>query len=258
MGRVEGKVALITGGASGIGASDARLLHREGAKVVIADLNEKAGTELASELGSNAVFVKLDVASEQSWKDAIAFTEQTFSALHVLVNNAGILKVGSPVDTSLEDWQLLMRVNGDGVFLGCKYALPVIERSGGGSIINMSSLAAIEGVHMFTAYCATKGAVRSLTKAVAVYCRENKNGVRCNSIHPDGVKTPMVAKLATGKEEFDPGEIDELLGGSSRMCEPEDVANTVLFLASDESRYINGAEIMIDNAATVTPISVDG
>jgi 3(or 17)beta-hydroxysteroid dehydrogenase len=256
MARVNGKVALITGGASGIGAADARLLVAEGARVVIADLNENLGQALADELGDAAVFIKLDVASEESWQAALAFTEETFGALHVLVNNAGILKTGSPVDTTLEDWQLLMRVNGDGVFLGCKYALPLIERSGGGSIINMSSLAAVEGVHVFTAYCATKGAVRSLTKAVAVYCREQGNNVRCNSIHPDGVKTPMVGKLATGKEEMNKDELEELLGASPRMCEPEDVANTVLFLASDDSRYINGAEIMVDNAATVTPIPV--
>lgn len=252
MGRVEGKVAIVTGGASGIGMADARLLVAEGAKVIIADMNKAGGEALAQELGASAVFFEHNVTSEESWEKIITFTEQKFGGLDVLVNNAGIMKMGSPVDTTLEDWKALMAVNADGVFLGCKHALPLLEKRGGGSIVNISSIAAFHGIPFAAGYCASKGAVRSLTKAVGVYCREQKKGVRCNSIHPDGVKTPMVAKVATGQESATREEIEALVGTSNRMCEPEDIANVVLFLASDDSRYMNAAEVLVDNAAVVT------
>jgi len=252
MGRVEGKVALVTGGASGMGRADAVLLAAEGARVVVADLNESDGQAVAESIGANAVFLRLDVTDEGDWRDVIAGTVETFGRLDILVNNAGMIALGSVVDTELDDWRRINAVNCDGVFLGCKHAIPAMAACGGGSIVNMSSVAAIHGQSFVAAYSASKGAVRALTKNVAMYCKEQKNGIRCNSVHPDGVKTPMVVKVATGKDTATQADIDRV-GAMGNMCDPEDVANMVLFLASDESRFVNGAEMLIDNAATITP-----
>ncbi len=235
-----------------MGKADAQLLAAEGAKVVVADLNEADGQAVAAAIGANAVFMRLNVSDEENWKSVIAATVETFGKLDILVNNAGIIALGSIVDTTLESWRLVNSVNSDGVFLGCKHAIPVMAKSGGGSIINMSSVAAIHGQSFVAAYTASKGAVRALTKNIAMYCKEQKNGIRCNSIHPDGVKTPMVVKVATGKETATQEDID-MLGKFGNMCEPEDIANLVLYLASDESRFVNGAEMLIDNASTITP-----
>ena len=252
MGRVAGKVAIVTGAASGMGQADAILLAAQGATVVLADLNESAGQAVAKEIGKDAIFMRLDVSDEENWKQVIAATLETFGRLDILVNNAGIIALGTIVDTTLESWRLINSVNSDGVFLGCKHAIPAMTASGGGSIINMSSVAAIHGQSFVAAYTASKGAVRALTKNIAMYCKEQKNGIRCNSIHPDGVKTPMVVKVATGKETATQADIDAL-SAFGNMCDPEDIANLVLFLASEESRFINGAEMLIDNAATITP-----
>jgi 3(or 17)beta-hydroxysteroid dehydrogenase len=252
MDRVAGKVALVTGGASGMGKADAQLLAAEGAKVVVADLNEVDGKAVAEAIGNNAVFMRLNVADEDNWKAVVAATVEKFGSLDILVNNAGIIALGTIVDTTLASWRLVNSVNSDGVFLGCKHAIPAMAESGGGSIINMSSVAAIHGQSFVAAYTASKGAVRALTKSIAMYCKEQKNGIRCNSVHPDGVKTPMVVKVATGKETATQADIDEL-GKFGNMCEPEDIANLVLYLASDESRFVNGAEMLIDNGSTITP-----
>lgn len=252
MGRVAGKVAIVTGAASGMGKADAILLAAEGAKVVVTDLNEVDGQAVADDIGENAIFLPLNVTDEENWKSVVAKTVETFGQLDILVNNAGMIALGSIVDTDLASWRLINSVNSDGVFLGCKHAIPAMVESGGGSIVNMSSVAAIHGQSFVAAYTASKGAVRALTKNIAMYCKEQKNGIRCNSVHPDGVKTPMVVKVATGKETATQEEIEEI-GKITNMCEPEDVANLVLFLASEESRFINGAEMLIDNAATITP-----
>ncbi len=252
MGRVAGKVALVTGAASGMGRADAIALAREGARVIVADLNEEAGQAVVSEIGDSAVFMHLDVTSEDNWQQVVADTVAQFGGLHILVNNAGLMLLGSIVDTELGDFRKTNAVNTEGVFLGCKHAIPAMVASGGGSIINMSSVAAMQGMSFVAAYSASKGAVRALTKSVAMYCKEQKNGVRCNSIHPDGVKTPMVVKVATGQDTATREDIEKVARGSN-MCEPEDIANLVLYLASDESRFINGAEMLIDDAATITP-----
>ena len=252
MGRVAGKVALVTGAASGMGKADAQLLAAEGARVVIADMNEAVGQSVADAIGGDAVFMRLNVADEENWKTVMAAIDQQFGQLDILVNNAGIIALGNILDTTLESWRLVNSVNSDGVFLGCKHSIPLMAKSGGGSIVNMSSVAAIHGQSFVAAYTASKGAVRALTKSIAMYCKEQKNGIRCNSIHPDGVKTPMVVKVATGKEEATQAEVDEI-GKFGNMCDPEDIANLVLFLASEESRFINGAEMLIDNASTITP-----
>ena len=252
MGRVDGKVAIVTGGASGMGKADAQLLAAEGARVVVADLNEVDGQAVAAAIGDNAIFLRLNVTDEDNWKSVIAATVEKFGQLDILVNNAGVIALGSIVDTELESWRMVNSVNSDGVFLGCKHAIPAMAESGGGSIINMSSVAAIHGQSFVAAYTASKGAVRALTKNIAMFCKEQKNGIRCNSVHPDGVKTPMVVKVATGNDTATQEEIEEI-GKFGNMCEPEDVANLVLFLASEESRFINGTEMLIDNASTITP-----
>jgi 3(or 17)beta-hydroxysteroid dehydrogenase len=252
MGRVDGKVALITGAASGMGKADAILLAAEGAKVVVTDLNEVDGQAVANAIGDSAIFLRLNVTDEDNWKAVIAATVAKFGQLDILVNNAGMIALGTIVDTELESWRMINAVNSDGVFLGCKHAIPAMAESGGGAIINMSSVAAIHGQSFVAAYTASKGAVRALTKNIAMFCKEQKNGIRCNSIHPDGVKTPMVVKVATGKDTATREDIEEI-AKFGNMCEPEDIANLVLYLASDESRFVNGAEMLIDNASTITP-----
>ena len=252
MGRVEGKVAIVTGAASGMGKADAILLAAEGARVVLADLNEADGAAAAAAIGSNALFLRLDVTDEDNWKTVIEKTLETFGRLDILVNNAGMIGLGNVVDTTLEDFRRINAVNSEGVFLGCKHAIPAMAQSGGGSIVNMSSVAAIHGQSFVAAYSASKGAVRGLTKSIAMYCKEQKNGVRCNSVRPDGVKTPMVVKVALGKDTATAEDIEKV-GAFGNMCDPEDVANMVLFLASEESRFVTGAEMLIDNGATITP-----
>ena len=252
MGRVAGKVAIITGGASGMGKADAMLLAREGARVVVADLNEKDGQSVADAIGENGTFMRLDVTDEDNWQAVVAATVEKFGRLDILVNNAGMIALGTIVDTDLAMWRKINAVNSDGVFLGCKHGIPAMAASGGGSIINMSSVAAIHGQSFVAAYTASKGAVRPLTKSIAMFCKEQKNGIRCNSIHPDGVKTPMVVKVAMGKDVATQEDIDEV-GKYGNMCDPEDIANLVLYLASDESRFVNGSEMLIDNCATITP-----
>ena len=250
MGRVSGKVALITGAASGVGKADALLFAREGAQVVLTDLNEEAGLAVAAEIGAEqALFVRHDISSEEDWVSAIAQAKQRFGGLDVLVNNAAILAIATIEDTTLELWQKVQRINSDGYFLGCKHGLAAMrERPSGGSIVNMSSMAGIGGQSSTAAYSASKGAVTALTRSVAAHCRSQLYPIRCNSIHPDGIMTPMVMttkRLGSGKpgyiREKDPKQI------MARMAKPEDIANLVLFLGSDESRFINGAEMRIDN-----------
>ena len=251
-GRVNNKVALITGAASGMGKVDALLLAREGAKVVLADLNEADGNAVAAEIGDAALFMRLDVTDEDNWRQVIAATVAHFGRLDILVNNAGLMMLGSVVDTELADFRKINAVNNEGVFLGCKHAIPAMTTSGGGAIVNMSSVSAMQGMSFCVGYGASKGAVRALTKSVAMYCKEQGNGVRCNSIHPDGVATPMIVKVATGNATASQEEVDAL-ASAANMCDPEDIANLVLYLVSDESRFVNGAEMVIDNASTITP-----
>ena len=253
MDRVKGKVAIVTGAASGMGRADAVLLAQEGARVVLTDLNEKDGQAAADSIGENALFIRHDVIDEENWKAVIATTLEQFGRLDILVNNAGLMTLGSIVDTDLDSYRLTNAVNSEGVFLGCKHSIPAMEQSdGGGSIINMSSVAALHGMSFIAAYSASKGAVAGLTKSVALYCREQNNGIRCNSIHPDGVKTPMVAKVLSGKDTATQEEIDAI-AAAVPMCEPSDIANLVLYLASDVASFVNGTEMVIDNAATITP-----
>jgi 3(or 17)beta-hydroxysteroid dehydrogenase len=251
-GRVGGKVALVTGAASGVGRADALLLAAEGARVVIADVDEDAGRALAREIGDAALFVRHDIASEQDWEIAMAATLARFGRLDVLVNNAAICPLGSIEEASLDCWRKVMRVNADGYFLGCRFGVAAMKANAdGGSIVMMSSVAALGGLPMMCAYSGSKGAVTALTRSVAAHCRQQGLRIRCNSIHPDGIWTPMTQALMPGID------IEALGIGSdpmARMCDPEDVANLVLFLASDDSRFVNGAELRIDNAQLISSL----
>lgn len=252
MGRVDGKVAIVTGGASGLGEADARLLAGEGAAVVLTDINEEAGQEVAAEIG--AEFVRQDVSEEASWPVLVDHVVERYGGLDVLVNNAGIAVIADVLHTTTEVWRRTLGVHLDATFFGCRAALPAMKKRGGGSIINMSSTAALVGISPYFAYSAAKGGIRSLTKSVAVYCRERKNGIRCNSVHPGSIDTPMVEAALEGlknvnlKRNSDRDAARIALG----LGEPNDVAYAVLFLASDESKHVTGAEWVIDNADTVS------
>lgn len=247
MGRVSGKVAIVTGAASGLGAADVRLLAAEGATVVLTDINAEQGQAMADEIGGDALFIRQDVSSEDEWRAIIDQVMERFGRLDILVNNAGVVIVATPEETTLDQFRFANAVMSEGVFLGCKYAIPAMRKSGGGSIINMSSVASHLGYPVFFAYGAAKGAVRSMTKAIAVHCQINGDAIRCNSIHAGAIDTPMIAS-ANKEMGIDP---TDQAASPIGVGAPEDVANMVLYLASDESRFVNGAELVIDNALTV-------
>ena len=251
MGRVSGKVALVTGGGSGLGAADCKVLAREGATVIVTDVAVDAAQRIADGIGNGAVAMTLDVASEAAWKDALAAIEEQFGRLDILVNNAGVVLVADIEETTLERFRWANAVMSEGVFLGCKYAIPLMNKNDGGSIINMSSTGALLGYPVFFAYSAAKGAVRSMTKSIAIMCQTKGYKIRCNSVHPGAIETPMVqqAEGRVGTEEAVPQGV--LPAGAKGA--PEDVANMVLYLASDESRFVNGAELVIDNGITIQP-----
>ena len=247
-GRVEGKVALVTGAGSGLGRADAIALAREGARVVVSDVNEVGGKETAEAIGAAARFLRHDVREEEDWQRVVAETQRAFGRLDVLVNNAGLVVFSSVEDCTLDDFRRLNAVMSEGTFLGCKHAIPAMRASGGGSIVNVASVAAIKGVAPIIAYTAAKGAIRSMTRSVAVHCQERGYRIRCNVILPGAHDTPMTRQA-----------LAQLPGGEAALEQihargqgrPEDVANLVLFLASEESRQITGAELVIDNGETM-------
>jgi len=243
--RMTGKVAIISGAASGMGAATARLFAREGAKVVIADLLEHEGRQVAERIGDAALFEKLDVTAEASWEAVVAAAIKRFGKLNVLVNNAGISGSAEQDFYSTEAWHRIMAVNATGVFFGIKYAVPAMKQAGGGSIVNLSSIAGIIGSeHVHMAYNASKAAVRLMTKTVAV--QHAKDGIRANSVHP-GIMPPM----RTSGRTADPAIRAERMRfiPMRRPGEVDEVANAVLFLASDEASYITGSEIHVDGGA---------
>ena len=247
MARLDAKTALITGGASGIGGETARMMIREGAKVAIADVQEEAGRKLASELGSNAAFVHLDVSNEASWESAVPEAEAALGNFHIWVNAAGV-SVPAAIDTaSFDHWKQTMNVNADGVFLGCRAGVAALRKSGGGSIVNISSTLGIRGGSAFPAYSASKGAVRMLTKSMALRCAEAGRNIHCNSVHPGATETPMVEPYVKMAPTRDKGLA--MLAGAhpmGRVGQPEEIASVIVFLASDESSYVTGAEIPVD------------
>jgi NAD(P)-dependent dehydrogenase (short-subunit alcohol dehydrogenase family) len=242
--RLNGKVALVTGAANGMGQSEALIFAREGAKVVVADLLEE-GQQVADKIksaGGQTMFVKLDVSKEAEWEKAVKAAVDAFGKLDVLVNNAGISGTFDPDTLSTSAWDKLMEINAKGVFLGMKHAIPAMQRAGGGSIINISSISGVVGqlgIHM--AYNASKGAVRTMTKSAAV--QYAKDGIRVNSVHPG-----MLPPMKSSKGSADPAWRDKMIRAVplKREGRVEEVAHAVLFLASDEASYITGVELPVD------------
>jgi NAD(P)-dependent dehydrogenase (short-subunit alcohol dehydrogenase family) len=259
--RLKNKIALVTGAASGIGRGTAIALAKEGAEVVVGDIDADGGQETCRQIertGGRARFAKLDVAHEEDWARVIAAIGREPGALHVLVNNAAICISKPLLEMSFESWKRQLAINLDSVFLGTKAALPLMAKSGGGSVINISSVAGLKGIPGMTGYCAAKGGVRLFTKAAALECARARNGVRVNSIHPGAIETPIWLKLgndgempadAAGKNEDAmeniraAGEEATPLGHTGL---PQDIAAGVVFLASDESRFVTGTELVID------------
>lgn len=229
-GRVEGKVALITGGARGLGRADALLLAREGAKIIITDILD--GSEIAKAVGGT--YFPHDVSDEDQWISVINKTMEIYGKLDILVNNAAIVISGNIENTSLQDYRKVFSVSSDGTFLGCKHAIPLMRENGGGSIINMASLTALRAFPDVIAYTAAKGAIRSLTKVVARHCLDHDYKIRCNSIYPAAIDTPMLGHVQRPAPKRPLGA-------------PDDVANMVLYLASDESKFVTAAEFVVDN-----------
>lgn len=249
--RLENKVVLISGGASGIGAATARLVLREGGKAVLADRDQAKGRALAGELGKAALFVPLDVTDEPAWQQAVAATVETFGGLHGLLNAAGIGLPNSIEDCSLAEYRRVNDVNSMGTFLGCKHAIPALAKSGGGSIVNISSVLGLRGASHTAAYCASKGAVRSLTKTVALYCAQMRYGIRCNSVHPGYIDTPMIApRLAGTIDNMTGRQWLETLHPLGRLGRADEVASMILFLLSDESGFSTGSEFVCDGGLT--------
>jgi len=250
MRRVEGKVAIVTGAAQGIGAATARLLAEEGARVLLTDVNVE-GAECEAEginarIPASASACRHDVTSPEDWQSALDAARARFGALHVLVNNAGIGGLGSVEDVSLEAWRHVHAVDLDSVFLGCKLSIPLIRESGGGSIVNVSSISGIIAGHNLAAYNSAKAAVRHLSKSVALHCARDRSGIRCNSVHPVFIDTPILDGLAHGGDRNAALEKLARQIPLGRVGRTDDVAFAILYLASDESAFVTGSEIRID------------
>ena len=251
MNRLDGKIAIITGASKGLGEADSRLFIKEGAKVIMTDIDKEAGLALAEELGDNAEFIYQDVRDEQEWKNLINDVVARHGGLDVLVNNAGVVKPGTIESQTLEEYDFIMDVSARATFMGCKYAIPAMTASGGGSIINMASIASIQSISRVAAYAAAKGAIQALTINIAGHCGENQLDVRCNCLNPSSIDTPMVQNI---RAQFmqDPDEAAKL-APKGEIGEPNDVAHAVVFLASDESKFINGVSIPLDYGKSILP-----
>lgn len=247
MGKMDGRVAIVTGGASGLGAADARLLAAEGAKVVITDVQDELGEQVASEI-PDCVYFNQDVRDEARWEEIVADTLDKFGRLDTLVNNAGLVRFANVEDLDYDDFRLQTEVMLNGTFLGCKAAIPHISRGGTGSIINMASVAGLKGISAIPAYTAAKAGIIGMTRSIAVHCREQKYAIRCNAIAPGGIVTPMTAQALAELPEGDAGLEQSSNHG---MGEPADVANMVLYLACDDGKHITGTTITIDNGETM-------
>ena len=249
MGRVDNKVAIITGAASGLGLASARRLAEEGATVVMADINAELGEAAAAQI-NGASFAALDVTREAPWIALIEKVVAQHGRLDILLNSAGIVQLASIEETTEEVWRKVNAVGTDGTFFGCKHALEAMKAAGAGSIINMCSTASIQGGPNIFAYAASKSAIRGMTKSIACLSTQNGYGVRCNSIHPGNMQTPMLQGVQDIVRENNP----EAAKGMENIWvgQPDDIANMVLFLASDESSSVNGAALVVDNTSTIT------
>ena len=250
-GRLDGKVALVTGAAAGLGRVAAIRMAEQGARVIVTDILEDAGRDVAGEIGTAARFERLDVTRPEDWERATGATLKVFGQLDVLVNNAGIVVLGDIESLSLEEWRQVHAVNLDGVFLGCQHGVDTMKRSGGGSIINLSSVSGLVGGHNLAAYNSSKGGVRLLTKSVALYCARAGYGIRCNSVHPTFIDTAMLQSMIDASA--DPERAREKLARQIPLGvigEPDDVAHMIVYLASDESKFVTGAEFVVDGGVT--------
>jgi len=258
MGQVDGKVAIVTGGASGIGAASADTLAREGANVVVTDVDDTGGKTVVDKIesaGGQAIFLHQDVTLEESWPSVIEATERRFGRLDVMVANAGIGILCKAIEMSLADWRRQSAVNLDGVFLSVKYAVPAMRRAGGGSIIIMSSVAGLRGSAGLAGYCATKGGVRLFAKAVAMECAAAGDGIRVNTVHPGVIDTPIWSKIpASGGSNapIDPHELARAGVPLGRAGQAQDIANGVLFLASDASRRLAGVPMSLKSSGRLS------
>ena len=251
MGRLENKVVVITGAASGLGLADAKALATEGARIVMTDIDVAKGVDEAREL--DATFLTQDVSKESSWEELMTFVQDKFGRLDGLVNNAGIAPIANIEDVTTESWRRVLSIHLDGTLWGCQAAIKLMKKGRGGSIVNMSSTAALIGIGSYLAYSTAKGGIRSMTKSIAIHCRQKKLNIRCNSVHPGSINTAMVQhalKELIGKDilaEDDPEKTRLEMG----IGEPDDVAHMIVYLMSDESKHVNGAEMVVDNGDTV-------
>ncbi|HJO24836.1 MAG: glucose 1-dehydrogenase [Myxococcota bacterium] len=243
--RLEGRVAIVSGAARGMGAAEARQFAAEGASVVLGDVLDEDGVKVASEIGAAAVYTPLDVTREEDWKAAVELAQNRFGHLDTLVNNAGILRLGLLEQTPLEEYELVVRVNQVGCFLGMKTVIPALREAGGGSIVNISSVAGMNGIAGAVSYTASKYAVRGMTKVAAL--EVGKDGIRVNSVHPGGVDTPMIAREGGSAGDDDSAGLPNPI---PRIARPEEVAELVTWLASDASSYCTGSEFVIDGGGT--------
>ena len=247
MGRVDGKIVLVTGAASGIGLQASIRLVEEGARVMMTDINEENGKKEAEKLGRNAEFLKLDITLEDDWISVLTETVKRFQSLDILVNSAGMVLIADVEQISLEDWRRVHAVNLDGTFLGCKHGVRVMKEFGAGSIINLSSVSGLIGGFNLAAYNSSKGAVRMLSKSVALHCARSGYGIRCNSIHPTFIETPMLDSMI--QDAPDPEKARQTLIRQvplKRIGTTDDVAKMIVYLASDESTFVTGTEMVID------------
>lgn len=260
-GRIEGKIALVTGASQGIGKACAKLFVQQGAFVILTDIQDQKGNQVAKELGSNACYQHLDVQKEKEWEKVIAWILKEKGKLDILVNNAGIIGFEAgfgpqdPEHASLESWRKVHEVNAEGTFLGCKHAIKAMK-SGKGSIVNISSRSGIVGIPGAAAYASSKASNRNHTKSVAMYCCQEGYQIRCNSVHPGPILTPLwEPALGTGKEREKNIALFTKDVPMKKFGDPEDVAYAVLFLASDESKYMTGSEITVDGGVLAGSVS---